>query len=811
MKHLNFLLTALIFVLCISVAQAQTTYQRPPDDIADLVLAKPTPVVAISPDGEYMILKQRNGHPSLEQLAKKELRIGGLRINPANHGQSRARPYNDIVLQNIGDDEPMPFTGLPAESLIDHVIWSPDSKHVAFTLDEGTGVSLWMATVDSRVAQRITEANINAAMSGAPFIWADGGASILYKEVVATQSKPGDELKLPKGPIVQESSGEDAAIRTYQDLLKNPADEDVFEYFAMSNLRRFVLESQKHTALMGGMIMRMSASPDGKYLLITEMVRPFSYLVPYYRFPMNYEIFTRDGNVVSTFAKIPLAEQIPKGFDAVREGPRSVHWRADADATLYWAEAQDGGNPKTEVDYRDNVYSLNAPFDGEPTLEAHCALRFGGITFGDNENAILYERMWSTRQTVTSHFAPGNPDSKKLLFDRSSEDRYSDPGSFVTHATDAGKYVLTIDNNHVYMRGTGASPEGNRPFLRKMSLKTLEQEELWRSEAPYYESAVSFANLEKGKIITRRESKVEQPNYYMLDLSSGKREQLTHFDHPYPGLIGVTKQEVKFKRADGIDMNGDLYLPKGYDAGRDGALPTIMWAYPREYKSASAAGQVSGSPHSFIRLYYGSPIFWVTRGYAVFANASMPVVGEGDNEPNDSFREQLVMNAEAAINALVEMKVCDRDRVAIGGHSYGAFMTANLLAHSDLFAAGIARSGAYNRTLTPFGFQREERTYWDAPELYYTMSPFMHADKVNEPLLMIHGEADNNSGTFPMQSKRFYSAIKGLGGTVRLVVLPYESHGYRAEESILHMLWEQDQWLEKYVKNKKMETTGKSD
>jgi dipeptidyl aminopeptidase/acylaminoacyl peptidase len=419
--------------------------------------------------------------------------------------------------------------------------------------------------------------------------------------------------------------------------------------------------------------------------------------------------------------------------------------------------------------------------------------------------------MWSTREMTTSHFKPGEPDSKRLLFERSSEDRYSDPGSFVTRRTAAGKSVLVIDDNHVYLSGTGASPEGNRPFVRKMSLESLKQKELWRSEAPYYEYAASFARLDDGKIITRRESKEEQANYYLLDLKSGNRDQLTRFEHPYPGLKGVSKQEVKFIRSDGIDMSGDLYLPKDYDAERDGGLPTIMWAYPREYKSAAAAGQVNGSPYSFIRVYYGSPIFWVTRGYAVFANASMPIVGEGDDEPNDTFREQLVMNAEAAINKLVDMGVCDRDRVAIGGHSYGAFMTANLLAHSDLFAAGIARSGAYNRTLTPFGFQREERTYWDAPELYYTMSPFMHADKVNEPLLMIHGEADNNSGTFPMQSKRFYSAIKGLGGTVRLVVLPYESHGYRAEESILHMLWEQDSWLEKYVKNKKTDGAGKSD
>ncbi|MDX1409698.1 MAG: prolyl oligopeptidase family serine peptidase, partial [Saprospiraceae bacterium] len=405
---------------------------------------------------------------------------------------------------------------------------------------------------------------------------------------------------------------------------------------------------------------------------------------------------------------------------------------------------------------------------------------------------------------MTSLFVPGKPDSKRVLFDRSTEDRYNDPGSFVTRETTAGNTVLDIDQAQglLYLTGSGASPEGDRPFVRAMAISTGETNELWRSETPYYEYPVSFVGMDKQTVLTRRESKDIQPNYYLRDLKTGQLTQVTQFEHPYPTLKGIAKQEIKFKRADGVDMSGDLYLPKGYDPKKDGRLPVLMWAYPREYKSAAMAGQISGSPYSFIRVNYGSPIFWVVRGYAVLANASMPVVGEGDKEPNDSFRQQLVMNAEAAVNTLVDMGVADRNRVAIGGHSYGAFMTANLLAHSDVFAAGIARSGAYNRTLTPFGFQREERTYWEAPDIYYTMSPFMHADKVNEPILLIHGEADNNSGTFPIQSKRFYSALKGMGATARLVMLPYESHGYRAEESILHMLWEQDQWLEKYVKNK---------
>lgn len=130
-------------------------------------------------------------------------------------------------------------------------------------------------------------------------------------------------------------------------------------------------------------------------------------------------------------------------------------------------------------------------------------------------------------------------------------------------------------------------------------------------------------------------------------------------------------------------------------------------------------------------------------------------------------------------------------------------MTANLLAHSDLFRAGIARSGAYNRTLTPFGFQSERRTFWEAPEMYAKVSPFWYADKIKEPILLIHGEADNNQGTFPIQSERMFAAIRGNGGTARLVMLPLEAHGYAAKESTEHTLFEMVQWFDKWVKNAK--------
>ena len=812
-KRIHLFATLVLCAISLHLS-AQSGYMVPDDAIADIVLAEPTPSMRMSPDGKHMLLLANMGYPSIDRLARKELRLAGLRINPANHGPSRGTGYVGMSIQGVGSEEVIPVEGLPDEVEITNVGWSQDSRHVAFTVVGESGISLWLASIEEARAWAITEDNINDVM-GSPYIWSDGGKRIFYKLVTQNLSAPEQEAAAADGPVIQESAGSKAAVRTYQDMLQNAADERLFEYYTTTSVRSYDVATQSHRDELNGqeqIIMYMSDSPDGKYLMVASLHKPFSYQVPYYRFPLKYTFHGIDRDFTKVFASIPLAEEIPKGFDAVRLGPRSPQWRTDKPATIYWFEANDGGDPAVETDVRDKVYSLDAPFDGEPGHEVDCAIRGRSLTFGDDDIAILSERMWGTRRTIVSSFKPGNPDSKKVLWDRSYEDRYGDPGSFVTVDNASGYSVLAMDEDrNLFLRGSGASPEGDRPFVRRYNPEDGSTTELWRSEAPYYEVPVGFDMLLDGKIVTRREQKHVQPNYYLRDLNSGDLTRLTYFEHPYPALLEVTKEKIDYVREDGVTMSGTLYLPKGFKPGEDKPLPTFIWAYPREFKSARSAGQVSGSPYTFTRVRYGSAIFWALRGYAVLDNASMPIVGEGDAEPNDSFRGQLVMNAEAAINTLAERGVTDRDRVALGGHSYGAFMTANLLAHSDLFAAGIARSGAYNRTLTPFGFQREERTYWEAPEVYYTMSPFMHAEKINEPILLIHGEADNNSGTFPIQSKRLYAAVKGLGGTARLVMLPYESHGYRAKESILHMLWEQDQWLDKYVKNKNTTAPDKSD
>ncbi len=784
------------------VSEATDGYQMPVAAIADLIDAPPPPSVMVSPDNEWMLLLRRPGLPSLEEVAQPEERLAGLRINPRTNGPSRERYYNGLALRNISDNTKREITGLPENPRIRDVDWSPDGKHIAFTVTGSSGITLWVADVKSGGAIEMSPAALNAA-SGGPYNWLSDNRTLVVRVVPADRSRAPQAPIVPEAPIIQENIGGKAPARTYQDLLTNAHDENLFEYLLTAQVELIGLDDKRTPIGQPGIIMSAIPSPDGKYLLVETVHRPFSYTVPYYRFPRRIEVWDLEGNVVHEVADLPLAEDVPIAFGSVRTGRRSVGWRADTDATLHWTEALDGGDAGAEAAQRDRVYILEAPFDKDPTPLITLALRYSDMLWGDDNLAIASEWWWKTRRIQVWQVKPGSPEAEpRLIVDRSWEDRYNDPGTPLLRPTKRGTSVLLTANKGqtLFLSGAGASPEGDRPFLDEYDLETLESSRLFRSEAPHYERSVRLLDVKKRLLLTRRESVDEPSNLFLRDLKKDEIRQLSFFPHPTPQLADVKKELIRYQREDGVDLTATLYLPPGYTPD-DGPLPMLMWAYPQEFKSADAAGQVRDSPYRFIRVGWWSPMLWLVHSYAVLDHPSMPVVGEGDEEPNDTYVEQLVADAQAAIDEVVRRGVADRDRIAIGGHSYGAFMTANLLAHCDLYRAGIARSGAYNRSLTPFGFQAEERSFWEAPEVYFAMSPFMHADKINEPILLVHGEADNNSGTYPLQSRRFYSALKGHGAITRLVMLPHESHSYRARESVMHMLWETTEWLDKYVKN----------
>lgn len=784
-----------------ATAQDDAGYKTPPKDIVDLVSVKPTPSVSISENGEWMLFLERNSYPSIEELAQPELKIAGLRINPKNFAPSRQTFINNLYLKSLKGGPELKITGLPSPLSASGITWNDNSKKIAVTNTTSNGTDVYIIDVATRKAVKVNKQPLNTIMNRPE--WYDNN-SLMYYTIVKPASAAPVKPIAPKGPTIRENYGKASPRPTYQDMIKSPYDEELFAFYATVQLVKNVNGVETKIA-QPAIYADVNISPDKKYLLTRTLKKPFSYLVPASGFNSSLQVLDASGKLVKHIANLPSSETAPGGNDNVQPGPRSYTWRSNAPASLLWCEALDGGLIKNKAEFRDAVYELKAPFTGKADELFKTKMRYFGTTWSDGENALVTEGLRSKQVTQIDRYFTVTGDLEALIT-RNTTDAYNNPGMVVTAPNQYGRNVaVTIDNGNkiLFNNPTGSSPKGDLPFLISFDLHTKKADTLWRSKEGTFESITRVLDPNKLTIITRKETEDEVPNYWLKNLRLRiADQQLTGFTDPYPQLKGISKEKISYQREDGVTLTGDLYLPKGYDAKRDGPLPVFIWAYPAEYNSAADAAQIRGSKHRFTLLNWGSPIYYVTQGYAVLNNAEMPIVAtDTTKKPNDNFVDQLRMNAAAAINKLAALGVGDSTRVAVGGHSYGAFMTANLLAHTNLFKGGIARSGAYNRTLTPFGFQNEDRTYWQAPELYNNMSPFSYADKIKTPLLLIHGEADNNTGTYPIQSERMFNAIKGHGGTVKFVSLPFESHGYQAKESIMHTLAEQFEWLEKYVKN----------
>ena len=797
----------------LAVVPAHAQYQLPPAPLQAIVDAPRAPALSLSPKRNLAAMVATPALPSIVEVAQPELKLAGLRINPRTYSPSRFSFGTDLTLLDVRTQAEAKVTGLPKGLRLADLSWSPDQRHIAFThvafSDKGSAVELWLVDVATRAARKLTTQPMSY-VSGAGFSWLPDASGLLVHLKPASLGKAPPTTGIPTGPSTQDTgtAGTTRQLRTYPDLLKNEEDARLFEHYATVQLALVDLAGKTRMVGAPDLFTGARVAPNGKYILAQAMKRPFSYIVPASSFARRIDVRDLSGKQVHLVADRPLVEGLPPGNDAVQDGVRDVSWRVDAPATLVWAEAQDGGDPAKKADVRDIVYAHAAPFAGQPVVLAKLGSRYNGVQWGRGDLALLSEAWYKTRAVKTWRIAPDQPaTAPELVFSYSAEDRYNNPGRPVTQPDAAGLPRLLIGpDTTILLDGAGASNEGDRPFIDRFSLATKKKERLFQSAAPYYENPVAVLSDDGMRLLTTRESPTERPNYFIRDLTKPADAQLTaltHFPHPTPQLKDVQKEQIRYKRADGVDLTATLMLPPNYDPKRDGPLPLLMWAYPQEFKSASAASQTTGSPYRFNAVSFWGPAAFLAMGYAVLDNPSMPIVGAGDAEPNDTYLPQLVANAEAAVNEVVRRGVADRHRIAIGGHSYGAFMTGNLLAHTRLFKAGIARSGAYNRTLTPFGFQSEERPFWKAQDVYHAMSPFNNADKIKDALLMIHGEQDNNSGTFPIQSERMFQAIKGLGGTARLVMLPNESHAYRARESIMQMLYETNLWLEKYVKNAK--------
>ncbi len=781
-----------------SPLMAQQAYELPPPEVVSIIDAAPPPSVSFSPDGQWMLLIERSAMPSIDDVSRRMLRLAGMRIDPAANSRFSTNFNRSISVRKTEGNDLLPVN-LPADSKISGVNWSHRSNAFLVTTVNDNGSQLWRVYTNQLTSPKLIVENLNLVTNG--ISWMPDGESLICSVVPSDRGAEPAAPRSPAGPNIQESIGFESPTRTYQDLLSDPYDEALFDHFATSQLQLVTLEGTKKNLGQPGIFSSVSVSPNGDFLLVSTVNRPYSYLLTMNSFPHSIDVWNMEGDLVYNVAEVPLAENIP--IQGVRTGRRSVGWRSSEPATLAWAEALDGGDPRVTIENRDKLMALAAPFGDEPTELVRIEHRFSGMTDMEDPAMLVTNEFDRDRRWVRAllHNLKQPAMEPIVLMDRSMRDRYGDPGQFAMRELDNGQWVVRQDGEWVYRTGAGASPKGNLPFIDRQNLKTLETERMWRCEEGYFESVAKILDSgsnRKPTVVTVKESIELPPNYHWIDLNSAQTKPLTEFPDPTPQIRGISRQLVQYERSDGVPLSATLYLPADYQPGT--RLPLLVWAYPIEFNDPQTAGQISDSPWRFTRMQSISHLTLLTQGYAIMDSATMPVIGDPETM-NDTFVEQIVAAAQAAIDKAVEMGVADPNRVGVGGHSYGAFMTANLLAHCDLFKAGIARSGAYNRTLTPFGFQSERRKFWDAKDVYLNVSPFTHADKINEPILLIHGEADNNSGTFPVQSQRMYQAIKGNGGNVRLVMLPYESHGYQARESVLHTQAEMINWFDKYVKN----------
>ena len=787
-----------LFLLAAAVPHlaAQEPYKTPPKEIVDILSAPPTPRVIVSPAMDRLLLVESESMPTIATLSQPILRLAGMRILPSVNSRQIRVFDTALTLKTIKDGKEMKID-LPAGIKFTRPSFSSDGRWISFARYLDDGIELWVADTATGKVRALTAPRLNLVL-GEPS-WMPGNGKILVSMIAENRGPAPIEPRIPVGPTIQVSGGKQTKVATYQDLLKSPFDEALFEHYATAQLALVDIASGGLESIgRPGLYLQADSSPDGKYLLVDRLKKPFSYSVSAYEFAHAAEIWDPAGNVVKVLADLPAAEDVP--MNGVPVGPRWIHWQALKPAMLAWAEALDGGDPEKAVPFRDKIVSLAAPFTGEPREVHKTEKRFDGLKYFETPGqALADEYDFKTYRAVTRLVDMDNPAvPAKILFDLDTQDSYADPGNPVLTWKN-GERVILQDKDGVYFAGEGASPKGDRPFLDRRNIKTGETRRLFQCIDGKYQSFVGFAGSDRRDIVITQESQAEVPNYHLYSLKTKKSRPLTAFKDPAPQMTGVKKQLIQYKRNDGIELSGTLYLPADYKEGT--RLPAVVWAYPLEYGNAATAGQVRGSTDRFTFYRGSSHLFFLTQGYAVLDDATMPIVGDSKTV-NDTFVDQIVGNAQAAIDALDRLGVADPKRIGVGGHSYGAFMTANLLAHCDLFAAGIARSGAYNRTLTPFGFQSEQRTFWEAPETYFKMSPFMYADKIKTPLLMIHGMADNNSGTYPIQSERLFAALKGFGATARFVYLPYESHGYSARESIFTVLAEMIEWFETYVKNR---------
>jgi len=788
----------ILFVVLLIVPTLLTAdgYKTPSDKIQEIYNIPPLPYMQFIKYMPIALEKEYSRDVTLADLAREELGLAGEKIDPAINGIHDKYPETVIRLVDLENGEKQELA-LPEGIRIRSTSFSPDKKLLAIVSEEEDGIYLGIYDLERNKYRELKELRLNDALD-IDLQWFNDSRHLLAKSIPENIGERPIAPLVPERPVIQETYGKTSQTRTYTNLLQNNFDEALFEYFFTSQAVIIDAAKLKYKEIgKPGIYSWLEPSPDNNYILVSQINKPFSRELPWYRFPRQYKVWNKIGKTVRVLEDRPLTDQIPIG--GVYAGKRSFEWQPQMPASLVWVEALDDGDPKTEVDHRDKLMILDDIETGEACEFMRLQQRFRYIQWSEKpgwfivyeyDRDKLWQRGWLTDLAGTEPV---------IIDDRSIQDQYNYPGSLLTRKNEYNQELFFHQGNHVYyLNNKGASPQGRYPYLAKVNLLTKEKQIIFRSRDSWLETPVCFIDNNFRQLVVSAQNQDNPRNYYVYNTESKEIRWLTDYQNPYPEWANLPKEIIHYERADSVMLSGTLYLPPDWDGTT--LLPLVINAYPEEYTDLSTAGQSSKSADTFTYFSGASIRYFALAGYAVIADASIPIIGDPETV-NETFISQTCLSVEAAIDYLAERGIIDPHKVGITGHSYGAFMVANVLAHSDICLAGIAKSGAYNRTLTPFGFQSERRTFWEAKDFYYQVSPFMNADQINEPLLLIHGEEDDNSGTYPIQSRRLYDAIKGNGGISRLVMLPLEKHGYSARESNLHVIAEMIQWFDRFLKN----------
>lgn len=794
------LTSVMLLSFTLGLSQERIEYQQPSENLISFVTTNLPPKVTINKKNNAVIFAYSNRFFSIEEMQQRGLPFAGSRVIAENNSLARQVYANKLTIKPIDGSVEREVSGLPNNPQIANMKTSSTGEYIAFTNTTPNSVELWLLNVAGASAKKLIDLPLNAVFKD-PYQWLRGGESLLVK-VVPSAREPlqNYQSQIPTGPIIAENFGAKVITKTPQNLLENRVDEHNFEQLAQSELYIVNVDGSYKKFMDAQMFTDISISPDQNYYLVTTVERPFSYFLTMRYFPHKYTVYDTLGREVRTIYRSTLKE-FQKDTTDREEYRRAISWRSDKSATLFYVTSVN--KKKGEKGFINRLNLLDAPFNGKPYTIAKTKMPFQKIYWRSDKVAIYVEqsRLKPKRERIYLFNPSDEHQVPTLIKERYAKDLYEDPGRLVTALNGNGKSILRVRDNSIFFIGDGFSDKGQFPFVDKYNLARGKWERIYQgSESNRSEMIRSISNIENNEITITLESQKEYPNYYYKNIATGELRPITNFENPHPQISALHRELIRYKRSDGVELSGTLLLPADYNFKKREKLPLLLWAYPREYESAEMAGQIRISENSYFVPTATSFPIWATKGYAILHLANFPIIGEGKTEPNDSYREQLLMNAKAAIDAVNALGYIDPSRVGVGGHSYGAFMTANLLTHSSLFACGVALSGAFNRTLTPYGFQNESRSYWKATDIYNEMSPFNFAEKMNTPLLLVHGEEDENTGTYTIQTYRYYQALKGQGANVRMIILPREKHGYKGVENILHLLWEEERFFEKHLK-----------